>query len=84
VKPGVPTDSVTMVRLSAAEVGRPVTALFNQERIAARGWPMAENRISIAELTYSLVFAGFPAAEVPSSRLDFRHHSVERWRCGHI
>jgi pimeloyl-ACP methyl ester carboxylesterase len=52
VKPGVPTDSVTTVRLSAAEVGRPVTAQFNQERIVARSWPAAENRISIAELTY--------------------------------
>jgi hypothetical protein len=29
-----------------------VTALFNQERIVARGCPAAENRISIAELTY--------------------------------
>jgi hypothetical protein len=84
LKPDVPADSVTTVRLSAAEVGLPVTAPFNHERIVARGWPVAENRISIAELTYSLVFDGFPAAEVPSSRLDFRHHSVERWRCGHI
>jgi pimeloyl-ACP methyl ester carboxylesterase len=52
VKPGVPTDSITTVRLSAAEIGRPVPALFNLERIVARGWPAAENRISIAELTY--------------------------------
>jgi pimeloyl-ACP methyl ester carboxylesterase len=52
VKPGVPTDSLTTLRLSAAEVGRPVVALFNQERIAARGWPASENRIAIAELTY--------------------------------
>jgi pimeloyl-ACP methyl ester carboxylesterase len=52
VKPGVPTDSVTTVRLSAAEVGRPVVALFNQERIVARAWPAVENRIAIAELTY--------------------------------
>ena len=52
VKPGVPADAVSTVRLSAAEVGRPVTALFNQERIIARGWPASENRISIAELTY--------------------------------
>jgi hypothetical protein len=29
-----------------------VTALFNQERIVARAWPAAENRIAIAELTY--------------------------------
>jgi pimeloyl-ACP methyl ester carboxylesterase len=52
VKSGVPADAVSTVRLSAAEVGRPVTAIFNQERIVARGWSASENRISIAELTY--------------------------------
>jgi hypothetical protein len=52
VKPGVPTDSLSTLRHSAAETGRPVTALFNQERIVARAWPASENRISIAELTY--------------------------------
>ena len=52
VKAGVPTDSVTTVRLPAAEVGRPVTALFNQERIVARAWPASEGRIAVAELTY--------------------------------
>jgi hypothetical protein len=52
VKPGVPTDSLSTLRLSAAEAGRPVTALFNEERIVARAWPAAENRIAIAELTY--------------------------------
>jgi hypothetical protein len=52
VKSGVPTDSVTTLRLSAADVGRPVTALFNQERIVARAWPASENRIAVAELTY--------------------------------
>src|SRR6202171_2684334 len=52
VKPGVPTDSLSTLRLSAAEAGRPVTALFNQERIVARAWPAAENRIAVAELTY--------------------------------
>jgi hypothetical protein len=52
VKPGVPTDSVTTLRLSAAEAGRPVAALFNQERIVARAWPASENRIAVAELTY--------------------------------
>jgi pimeloyl-ACP methyl ester carboxylesterase len=51
VKPGVPTDSITSARLPAAEAGRPVVALFNQERIVARAWPASENRISIAELT---------------------------------
>src|ERR1700737_3437263 len=52
VKAGVPADSISTLRLSAAEAGRPVTALFNQERIVARAWPAAENRIAIAELTY--------------------------------
>jgi pimeloyl-ACP methyl ester carboxylesterase len=52
VKPGVPTDSITTLRLSAAEAGRPVTALFNQERIVARAWPASDNRIAVAELTY--------------------------------
>jgi hypothetical protein len=51
VKPGVPTDSISTARLPAAEAGRPVVALFNQERIVARAWPASENRISIAELT---------------------------------
>jgi hypothetical protein len=52
VKPGVPTDSVTTLRLPATEVSRPVVALFNQERIVARAWPASENRIAVAELTY--------------------------------
>jgi hypothetical protein len=52
VKPGVPTDSVSTVRLSAADAGRPVAALFNQEKIVVRAWPASENRIAVAELTY--------------------------------
>ena len=52
VKAGVPTDSLSTLRLSAAEVGRSVAALFNQERIVARAWPASENRIAVAELTY--------------------------------
>ncbi len=52
VKPGVPTDALSTLRLSAAEAGRPVVALFNQERIVARAWPASENRIAVAELTY--------------------------------
>jgi hypothetical protein len=52
VKTGVPTDSVTTARVPAAEVGRAVPAMFNEERIVARAWPASENRISIAELTY--------------------------------
>ena len=52
VKPGVPGDSISTLRLSAAEAGRPVVAVFNKERIAARAWPASENRIAVAELTY--------------------------------
>ena len=52
VKPGVPADPVTTLRLSAAEAGRPVVALFNEEQIVARAWPASENRIAVAELTY--------------------------------
>jgi pimeloyl-ACP methyl ester carboxylesterase len=52
VTPGVATDAATTVRLPAGEVGRPVVGLFNEERIVARAWPTAENRITIAELTY--------------------------------
>jgi pimeloyl-ACP methyl ester carboxylesterase len=52
VKPGVPTDSATTLKLPADGVGRAVPALFNEERIVARSWPAAENRIAVAELTY--------------------------------
>jgi pimeloyl-ACP methyl ester carboxylesterase len=52
VKSGVPTDSVTTLRLPAEDVGRPVAAMFNGERIVARAWPASENRIAIAEMTY--------------------------------
>ena len=52
VKPGVPGDSISTLKLSAAEAGRPVPALFNEERIVARAWPASENRIAIAEFTY--------------------------------
>jgi hypothetical protein len=52
VKAGAPADSVSTLRLSAADIGRPVAALFNQERIVARAWPASENRIAVVELTY--------------------------------
>jgi pimeloyl-ACP methyl ester carboxylesterase len=52
VKSGVPTDSTATLRLAAEEVGRPVVAIFNTERIVVRAWPASENRIAIAELTY--------------------------------
>ena len=52
VKSGVPTNSVTTLRLPAAQAGRAVVGLFNPERIVARAWPASENRIAVAELTY--------------------------------
>ena len=52
VKSGVPTDSTATLRLAAEEVGRPVVAIFNTERIVTRAWPASENRIAVAELTY--------------------------------
>jgi pimeloyl-ACP methyl ester carboxylesterase len=51
VKAGVPTDSLSTIRLAATDIGRPVVALFNQERIVARAWPASENRIAVAEFT---------------------------------
>ena len=51
VKTGVPTDSTATLRLPATEVGRRVVGLFNEERIVARTWPAAENRIAVVELT---------------------------------
>ena len=51
VKPGVPTDSTSALRLPASEAGRSVVAMFNEERIVARAWPLSENRIAVAELT---------------------------------
>jgi len=52
VKSGVPTDSLTTLRLPAAEIGRNIVGLFNEERIVARAWPLSENRIAVVELTY--------------------------------
>ncbi|MDP3693941.1 hydrolase [Bradyrhizobium sp.] len=52
VKSGVPTDSISTLRLPAAEAGRAVVAQFNEERIVARAWPASENRIAVVELTY--------------------------------
>ena len=48
---GIARVSVAALRLPAAELGRPVAALFSEERIVARAWPSAENRVAVAELT---------------------------------
>ena len=52
VPPGIARSATATLRLPAAEVGRPVAALFNDEAIVARTWPVAEGRISVAELTW--------------------------------
>lgn len=52
VKPGVPTDSTATLRLPAGSSERSIVAQFGEERIVARAWPAAENRIAVAELTY--------------------------------
>lgn len=52
VRIGVPTDSITAVRLPAAQAGRAVIGIFNEKRIGARAWPLWENRVTIAEPTY--------------------------------
>jgi pimeloyl-ACP methyl ester carboxylesterase len=52
VTPGVPRDATSTLRLSADEVGRAVACVFNEERIVARAWPAAEDRVTIAELIY--------------------------------
>jgi lipase/lipase (class 2) len=49
---GVPRAAAATLRLPAAELGRPVACLFNEERIVARAWPAAEGRIAVAELTW--------------------------------
>ncbi len=49
VKSGVPTDSVTTLRLPSFG-DRPIVGQFNLERIVARPWPARENHISVIEL----------------------------------
>ena len=48
---GIPRVAVATLRLPASDLGRPVAALFNEERVVARAWQAAENRIAVAELT---------------------------------
>ncbi|WP_426956511.1 hydrolase [Muricoccus radiodurans] len=49
---GVASGATTIARLPASELGRPVVGLFNEERVVARAWPIAENRVTVAELTW--------------------------------
>jgi len=52
LRPGVAIAATATARIPAAELGRPVAGVFNEERIVARAWPAAENRIAVAELTW--------------------------------
>ena len=49
IKAGVPTDSVTTLRLINF-ADRPIVGEFNLERIVARPWPARDNHVSIIEL----------------------------------
>jgi pimeloyl-ACP methyl ester carboxylesterase len=49
IKSGVPTDSVTTLRLTNFG-DRPIVGEFNLERVVARPWPVRENHISIIEI----------------------------------
>ena len=49
---GVPAGATAVARLGEARIGTPVAGLFNEERLVARAWPLAENRITVAELTW--------------------------------
>ncbi|MBP0491402.1 hydrolase [Roseomonas sp. SG15] len=49
---GVAAGATATARLPAERIGTPVVGLFNEERVVARAWPLAENRITVAELTW--------------------------------
>ncbi|MEJ8838501.1 alpha/beta fold hydrolase [Ramlibacter sp. AN1133] len=51
--PGVqPGAGVATSRIQLLDVGRPVLAEFNGEKIAGRSWPVANNEVAVIELTY--------------------------------
>ncbi|SDB69009.1 hydrolase [Belnapia rosea] len=52
VPQGIARAATATLRLPAGELGRPIPALFNEERLVARAWPAAEGRIAVAELTW--------------------------------
>jgi hypothetical protein len=52
LRPGVAVAATATLRVPAEDLGRPVVAVFNEERITARAWPAAENRVAVAELTW--------------------------------
>lgn len=53
--PGVPPSGagVSSSKLSVSDASvRPITAVFNEEKITGRTWPTAGNRVVVLELTY--------------------------------
>jgi len=48
----LPGAGVAISRIKPAGPSRPLVAEFNGERVAGRTWPLAENRVSVLELTY--------------------------------
>lgn len=51
--PGVqPGAGVATSRIQLLDVGRPVLAEFNGEKLAGRSWPVANNEVTVMELTY--------------------------------
>jgi hypothetical protein len=53
--PGVPPAGagVSSAKINLEQEGvRPITAVFNGEKITGRAWPSAENRVVVLELTY--------------------------------
>ena len=51
VRSGVPTDSTSKLRLADA-APRAIVGEFNDERIVGRVWPVADNQVTVLELTY--------------------------------
>lgn len=50
IEAGVPT--LALARLALAAEPRTVTAVLGRERLALRSWPMRDNQVSVAELTW--------------------------------
>jgi pimeloyl-ACP methyl ester carboxylesterase len=50
IEVGVP--NLALARLALAAEPRTVTAIFGRERLALRSWPMRDNQVSVAELTW--------------------------------
>jgi pimeloyl-ACP methyl ester carboxylesterase len=52
LRPGIAVAATATARPPAEALGRPVAGVFNEQRLVARAWPAAENRIAVAEMTW--------------------------------